>query len=297
MKERNEKQPIDDLFARKLKDISLPVRSDGLARLQARMGQPKAETRVVFWRDPTVQRFMAIAACLVLICLFGWLYLSSETPVSTRGDAVATNKNAATPARDSMKNEAGDKPLIASTKPAPTPEASKQTNSKLAEKSDQSVIRIQEKLDQRVARRDLGMPEPGKGLSEPTILSSEKDLKPIAKADDKPVLPEATVEKVATIQKPAVAAERVLVVTIAEPEALVAARRTAKVPAADDSVDSMDGRPEKETKMATLWQQVKRIKQGEIFARKDAGEEERGLIGRAYSGLKQTLDKDKSIKQ
>ena len=131
------------------------------------------------------------------------------------------------------------------------------------------------------------------------ILETAKPVEQIAKTDVSPVAAEPIVDKqvAATTGKPAPATERVLVVTIAEPEALVAARRTVKASVQDEAVANIEAKDEKETKATTLWSQVKRLKQGEIFARKDEGDDERGLIGRAYSGLKHSLDKDKSIKQ
>src|ERR671932_476780 len=43
MKDHSEKQPIDDLFARKLGDMSLKPSADGFERLQARMNQNKPQ--------------------------------------------------------------------------------------------------------------------------------------------------------------------------------------------------------------------------------------------------------------
>ena len=62
MKKHTEKPSIDELFARKLGNMSLPPSSDGFERLQARMGQHKPEVRVVFWRNPDLQRSMAVLA-------------------------------------------------------------------------------------------------------------------------------------------------------------------------------------------------------------------------------------------
>ncbi|GAB2572496.1 hypothetical protein GCM10027190_23110 [Spirosoma areae] len=96
--------------------------------------------------------------------------------------------------------------------------------------------------------------------------------------------------------RPASATERVLVVTIAEPQALVAARQAATTVEENTAV-ALAENPQKETKSGGLWNQIKRIKQGDVFAQRNRADDERGLIGRAYSGLKQSLDKDKSTKQ
>ena len=94
--------------------------------------------------------------------------------------------------------------------------------------------------------------------------------------------------------KTAAPTERVLTVTIEEPSAMVAARQVARTGAT--SVVVLDEKPEKEVK-GNLWQQVKRIKEGDVFARRDnPNNDDKGLLGRAYSGLKQSFEKDKSEK-
>ena len=93
---------------------------------------------------------------------------------------------------------------------------------------------------------------------------------------------------------------RVLVVTIAEPEALVAARQAVKASNEEKPAIAAIEKQEKDTKATGLWQQVKRFKEGELFARRDndnSSSEDRGLLGRAYSGIKHSLDKDKPSKQ
>lgn len=304
MKEHNEKQPIDDLFARKLKNMSLPPSRDGMARLQARMEQRDVKTRVVFWQNVTVQRYMAVAACLVLVCLFGWFYLSTGTP-TPGNDTVAANTTKAPSVRPQLEDRSlkrTDSNLVAA-KPIPVPTISNQSDMPLVTESIKGtersvVVYPKDNTGQRVAKQEKSFPEAEKVQPETLIPASTKLSDQLAKTEHSPVLVKATDEKIVDNSTPVVSTERVLVVTIAEPEALIDARKTAKRVLSGEELDnSLDNKPEKDTKAAALWQQVKRIKQGEIFARKDAVDDERGLIGRAYSGLKQTLDKDKSIKQ
>lgn len=303
MKEHNEKQPIDDLFARKLKNMSLPPSRDGLARLQARMEQRDVKTRVVFWQSVTVQRYMAVAACLVLVCLFGWFYLSTGSP-TPGNDTVAANTAKAPSVRPQLEDRSlkrTDSTLLAA-KPIPVPTISNQPNipqvTESITETERSVVYPKDNNGQRVAKQEKSFPEAEKVQPETLKPASTKLSDQLAKTERNPVSMEAADEKIVNSPAPVVSTERVLVVTIAEPEALIDARKTAKrVMSGEDLDNSPDNKPEKDTKAAALWQQVKRIKQGEIFARKDAVDDERGLIGRAYSGLKQTLDKDKSIKQ
>jgi hypothetical protein len=303
MKERTEKQPVDELFARKLENMSLPPSPDGFARLQARMGQVQAAPRVVFWRNPSVQRYMAVAACLLLVCLFGWLYLTNEGTPTSQGTVAVTNPTGA-----SKENPLAKPPVdgpaidIAANQPVSEPAAQGQQSpvsgvSPLGSK-EKAGKNAAEGENQAIASAKPPVPKAKKLEREVPAPEPVKPTEQLAKIDNSPVVADPAVEKqLAAASKPVPAAERVLVVTIAEPEALVAARRTAKAAAQEETVADADPKADKETKAGTLWSQVKRLKQGEIFARKDEGDEERGLIGRAYSGLKHSLDKDKPTKQ
>ena len=303
MKKRTEKHIVDDLFARKLENMSLPPSPDEFARLQARMGQGEPETRVVFWRNPASHRYMAIAASLLLVCLFGWLYLSTETP-ATGGKRVAINKSAASPVQDHIREQLdlnpGTKVVAAQSSPdelIPSSTDLKTTNSPSAKDNGRAVGK-QITDNRRLARIDQTTLEAKTSSQSVPILALTKSTEPVVEThvNTPSAKPTAEEEMTAMTSKPAPVAERVLIVTINEPATLLAARQTVEPSGEKDVVVAVD-EPEKEIKAVNLWRQVKRIKQGEIFARKDAGDEERGLLGRAYSGLKQTFDKDKSAKQ
>lgn len=303
MKKRIEKQPLDDLFARKLADMSLPPSPDGFARLQARMGQGQPEARVVFWRNPIVQRYMAAAACLVLACLFGWLYLSTG-PSSQEKTTVAANEPNESPAQ----THPGILPIaepereVATAPSAPEYAAPDLSDTERAispaERSRSAVTATTDNSHVAHVNRTSRSTKP---LSQnaPTVVSV-KPLEQIAQTNLSTPLTEPDRENqpvAAVATKAAPAAERVLVVTIAEPEALVAARQVVKTQPEEKGETATADKLEKDAKPATLWQQMKRLKQGEVFARKDVGEDDRGLLGRAYNGLKQTFDKEKTTKQ
>jgi hypothetical protein len=309
MKKHTEKPPIDDLFARKLGNMSLSPGSDGFARLQARMGQKKPEAKVVFWRNPAIYGYTAAAACLLLVCLFGWLYWPSGNATKVGGDEVATNKPVkerkhgqsmpikADHSEKTMPNTTVEEPSVIdkTSQPADTEQlvATHLTKGNSTGK-DQSSRKVKsDKVDVEIAKTGTDesvlaqiKPVDNKAKEENTTIS------PVASAQltDQPVI--AAVKSVPT-------SERGLVVTIAEPEALVAAREAAKsaVEEKAKSVVAATDKPEKENKAGHLWQQVKRFKQGEVFARGDNSDNESGLLGRAYSGLKHSIEKDKSAKQ
>ncbi|GAB3643871.1 hypothetical protein [Spirosoma arcticum] len=297
MKKRTEKQPVDDLFARRLKNMSLPPSPNGFARLQARMGQSEPERRVVFWQNPTAHRYMAVAACLLLTCLFGWLYLTTETP---RGNetTVAVNKSVTTIEKKPRYEPEKSGNEVATANPnsdreVPSLTDSGATNPSIIERSKLIVSRSTNNRRIITAATRVNETAP-QGV--PAVIPTS--MGELAKAEVNSPSVEPTIERQmpATTDKPTPVAERVLIVTIAEPKSLIAARQLTRQPSLEDVAAATD-KSEKDSKVASLWQQVKRVKQGEIFARKDAGEDEGGLLGRAYTGLKQTFDKDKSIKQ
>lgn len=302
MKKHANKQPVDDLFARKLENMSLPPSSDGFARLQARMGHPQPERRTVFWRNPTIQQYMAIAAC-ILLCLFGWLYLSTEMTTADK-TAVAVNKSVKLPVPEaSEQSNVQPREQVAINQPISPSGITGQTNPKTTDSVlSKTGKRASDKFrpnDQELARFDQSRHQSKGELQNQSAVGAalEKELGTTVDLKAAPV--ESITEKqVATaLSKPAAIAERVLIVTIAEPEALVSARQAATAPTDGKVIIAANSKPAPEARASSIWQQVKRLKQGEVFARKDAVDDERGLIGRAYNGLKQTLDKDKLVKQ
>ncbi|QIP17586.1 hypothetical protein G8759_35560 [Spirosoma aureum] len=311
MKKHTEKPPIDDLFARKLGNMSLSPGSDGFARLQARLGQQKPEAKVVFWRNPAVYGYTAAAACLLLVCLFGWLYWPSGNATKVGGAEVATNKPVKERKnRQSMPVKAGHSekamPNATVEEPSTIDKVSQSTDteqhfaahsvkSSSVEKAQSSRKVMSDKVDAEIAKTATNesvlaqvKPVDNKAKEENVTISSVASAQPTL--TDQPVI--AAVKTVPT-------SERGLVVTIAEPEALVAAREAAKsaIEEKAKAVVATNDKPEKENKAGHLWQQVKRFKQGEVFARGDNGDNESGLLGRAYSGLKHSIEKDKSAKQ
>ncbi|MVM40145.1 hypothetical protein GO730_25155 [Spirosoma sp. HMF3257] len=311
MKKQPEKQPIDDLFARKLGNLSLPPSADGFARLQARMGQSKQETKVVFWRNPVMQRYMAAAACLLLVCLFGWMYWPSGGKSTIDSVQVATNRsgNSASKGKISTPKEISEptdqstdkqiEPVLPNQNVAAEQLAKvnkvSEVNNRNGHSANPSSVEIHKSTQKSLPR----------STNEPVLAqvnsTNTKTTPEAIKQEVIPPLAQPSTEQVAEskpITKPTPSAERVLVVTIAEPEALVAARQAAKTAIEEQPIVASTDKGEKDTKTGGLWAQVKRIKQGDVFARRDnQGDDERGLLDRAYSGLKRSLDKDKSAKQ
>ncbi|GAB4025964.1 hypothetical protein [Spirosoma koreense] len=305
MEKNTEKQPIDDLFARKLSNMSLSPSADGFERLQARMGQQKPEARIVFWRNPALQRYMAAAACLLLVCLFGWLYWpSTQNPVS-EGAKLATNRTNYKPMNGPKEKKADQVTEKAySEVPALVPADVIQSEQLAqANKASEKIVQPTRASEQSADFHKHAHHQPDHAANTSVLAQTKPTEAEIGQST--PLAAEAKPATVATLQvadnmpttKSNPPAERVLVVTIEEPATLVAARQVAKEAVEEKTLAVANDKPEKEVK-AGLWQQVKRFKQGDIFARRDnAANDDQGLLGRAYNGLKHSLEKDKSSKQ
>ena len=301
MKKQEENQPIDDLFARKLGNASLSPSLDAFERLQARMN--KTEPRVILWRNPTIQRYMAIAACLLLVCLFGWLYLQADSEPIKKGEQVANSfikpQKSSANQPDSLSEEnlpdkktdtqqvqvGGENNLATLEEPA---KVIQKKRSSVAVSAGQSYER-NSIISAKTEKEQPVLAQIPRQVSERSIADTTL---PVQKTTN---LVNTNNERVAGSNvKTAAHTERVLTVTIEEPSAMVAARQVARTGAT--SVVVLDEKPEKEAK-GNLWQQVKRIKEGDVFARRDnPNNDDKGLLGRAYSGLKQSFEKDKSEK-
>ncbi|WP_460980352.1 hypothetical protein [Spirosoma fluminis] len=250
---------------------------------------------------------MAVAACLVLVCLVGWLYQTNNGRAGA-GDQVANNQ---LPERKPAKeSQALLSPDAGSTQ---TTEPEMETPASVNEKLNQEPLALSNKpygaTKQNtegttvIDKSKTGISKTGQDQAEnvtlaqsmPTDKPKKEDVtSPAADSSVKP-----TDQVAETITKPAVTSERVLVVTIGEPETLVAARQISKEIVAEKTASTATARVDTEPRSGGLWQQINRVRQGEVFARRDnnTGDDERGLLGRAYNGLKHNLDKDKSAKQ
>lgn len=300
MKKQEKSPPIDELFARKLGNASLSPGPNGFERLQARMNKAQPEARVIIWQNPVWQRYMAIAACLVLVCLFGWLYLGADSESVERGDQVANS----IPKPKKLAGTSGGDNVNETT-----------VGKKIDEQPVQSMVRNQlgtvnepVKLKQTNSPSREGLSQPGE-IENRAMSASEYEqpvINQLAQNENKAGLIDAKRPDVKTIDSAdantermagntintTAPVERVLTVTIEEPTSLIAARQLVKKELGARA--AIAEKPDNETK-GSLWQQVKRIKQGEVFARHDNPvNEDQSLLGRAYSGLKQSFEKDKS---
>lgn len=275
-----ERNSLDELFARKLGKLEQPPSSDSFARLQQRMQGGQEQPRMVFWRNPTLK--MAAAACVTVAFLIGWLYTDDKSGNSVTGLEQAVTiqkqqpqKQANYDSKEITEQEVVDKaPQIAQAANTDTKKHSRFT------KPAQPTINVAQ------------MPAIKQLITGKVSVSNQTQTALVT-----PVVAKQTTEAIATKVTPTVPvkpAERVLVVTIEEPEALVAARQTAA--SVINNMPVLAASSSNEAK-ATFWQQVKRLKQDDDVAQKESPTDESGLLSRAYKGIKQRLEKDKQTKQ
>lgn len=278
--QNSEKNPLDELFARRLGKLEQSPAPDSFARLQQRMQGGQEKPRLILWRNHNVQ--MAAAACVAVALLMGWLYTSNQSDSTT----INSGRTVAVHGHEDEKQSANDDkatiettvvnqaPQIARVAGVPAPKRSQveQPVRQSGATGINSAVR-----EQVIARRGAASPE------EVPIISVEQKLTTDAIAAAK-----------TTSTPQAAPKERVLIVKIEEPEALVAARQTAA--SVVNNMPVLAASPTKEGK-ATFWQQVKRLKQDDDVARQDGAADESGLLSRAYKGIKHRLEKDKQTKQ
>jgi membrane-associated HD superfamily phosphohydrolase len=291
MNEPIKKQPVDELFARKLAGLSMPPDERGFARLQTRMTKQKQPEKVVFWRTPTFQRSVAAAACILLVATLGWY------TQSTNQDKLATVNTQNTVARHSPPVSLGEQ------RKEETSEAVAQQTVPDAElvkprsEPQQEVgvpVITQERHVEAIAMTKPKINKTQAGLAkEKSVLASEviepKSKEQVASVASTPVKDNIT-------PMPMASAPRTLVVTIAEPDVLVAAKQTAQE--ADQKVVAVNNNTN-ETGAGKLWRKIQKIRTGEAAVANAAvaDDDEKGLLDRAYSEIKHSFQKNKPARQ
>jgi len=287
MNEPIKKPPVDELFARKLVNLSLPPDERGFARLQARMNQQTQPGNVVFWRTPTFQRTIAAAACLMLVGTLGW-YVQSSNKNEPVADAQQTIANRAQRPVKSAKRNAQDAiaqqvvPNVQVEKTIAEGNAEVQ-NTAITKKPAGALAAVIVSKNNRNKAKPATETTPANGLIERKI--ADRQIAAVTPVSDKEN----------TTTAPVATAPRTLVVTIAEPDVLVAARQTAQE--ADQKIVVVS-KNTTETGAGKLWRKIQQIRTGETaVANAPADEDEKGLLDRAYGQLKHSFQKNKPARQ
>lgn len=279
-----EKQPIDDLFARKLREAELPPSAEAFNRLQSGMAStqlPVNRRRVALWW------YGAAAASLLLIALF--FYRNSGSTTNGATDYMAREKrvkktSAPRPmAKIPIMAQKGDKrmpdvPVISEKKVAQTPPQTTLAATSAKRPNHYKGAEIIAVVDR-----------PALQSGAPTTQMSESGLpKSQAVAVETPVdvaLPKTFATTAVPNQ------QRVVVMTIELPKvnAPVIALQPAKV---ESTPQAQSG------SLAGLFAKVKQLKNGDVLARTTPTKrpnEPRSRIGRMFEGMKESLRNETTL--
>jgi hypothetical protein len=285
MNEPTKKQPVDELFARKLANLSVSPDERGFTRLQARMNQRTQPEKVVFWRTPTFQRSIAAAACLALIGTLGWYAQSttSQNPVGDAQQAMASRNQSVRPA-ETVKLDANE-----SVAQQVVPQA------QIEKPISKGKVELRATATTKRPAGELAavtISKNNRNKTKPTANNSVIERKN-AEQQIASVTPAPSNENTTTV--PVTTAPRTLVVTIAEPDVLVAAKQTAQE--ADQKLVVVS-KNTTETGAGKLWRKIQHIRTGETaLADAPVDEDEKGLLDRAYGQLKHSFQKNKPARQ
>jgi hypothetical protein len=274
-----DKSPVDDLFARRLGQHSIVPDKAAWERLQSKMaGQPEARV-LAFWQNPMVHRYAAAACVSALLLVGGWLLLRPTDGTITRQNQIATagtsqktaKANITKKGQSNLENRIKDQRIAVqrSENQGLVQQPATSSVSKFAEKmiaqtrrSEKQLIPTPKPVNQR----------PGSQLAKTETLPTE--ISPIT-IPAKPV------------------AEQVLIVTIAEPDALIEARQAANWSESAEKTLVVDVSAQP-TRNNSLFQQLKRVREGNGLEL--AGNDDQSLLSRAYQTIKKKTN-NKSLKQ
>ena len=283
-----EKQPIDDLFARKLCEAELPPSPNVFNRLQSRMAStqlPTTKRRAVIWW------YGAAAASLLLIALF--YFRSSSDEKQTAPDQIARQAKATNP-------------VSPMPKPQPT-----QLVAKAGEERTHRTVAVsavqkgpdnhQQKMMAAVTKLVVGMKEAtstatmGKQPVQQAAVQLPEITAVTAKNESMVGIAPPVLAQIAQPKLPVTSnssdQQRVVVMTITEPKAdlpMMALQPTKAEPASQAQLGSLAG----------LFAKVKQLKNGDALARATPLKrpaDSRSRLGRVFDGMKESLKNETTL--
>ncbi|GAB3577101.1 hypothetical protein GCM10027578_44220 [Spirosoma luteolum] len=299
-----ERKPIDDLFARRLGQAAVEPSADGFARLQARLQAREEKKGLVFWQNPAMR--WAAAACVGAACLVGWLTYQQLGPSGATKSDVAISR----PAASDVAVAKATRPETATTAETTTSVApAEQVQVVGAGSHQREGLAANQPSERAATQRQQDLPA-GAHQTESIVVDktatgsttrpkrlvetpSAGNRQERTESGGQPMIAQVESKATPAINTPSVSQERVLVVTIDEPEALVAARQTAVAVVNNMPVLAAQSKEAK----SSFWKQLKRLKQDDDVARFEDKNEESGLLSRAYKGIRDGLAKEKTSRQ
>jgi hypothetical protein len=269
-----EKQPIDDLFARKLRDADIVPGADVFGRLQSRLNATQLAA------EPTKRRVagwwysVAAASAIALLSWLFWPTVTKQTPVG-EGQLAKQEANTDTPSAQSNEKE----PVVARSEEAP--ETGNVTGRRpVGSASARRTNEDGQSAQQAQLAATSNVPAQFEQAPSPTIPQPEEVI--IAYAN----VPVST--KQPTLQ-PTASAERtvVMVIDVPDEKPMVALQPTI-------APQTAAAQPN----LSQLFTKVKQLKSGDVLARATpsrATPEPRSGIGKLFNGVKESLRNDNTL--
>ncbi|HEX9958544.1 MAG TPA: hypothetical protein VGA96_14865 [Fibrella sp.] len=279
-----EKQPVDDLFARKLRDVEAAVGPDLFDQLQKRIATkpiPVRRTIVAWWH-------VASAACVLVALWFVYITATTEPPVSVPvahkhlakakdHGLPAENAVATLPVHERQKHDVGSdagktekhNSVARVTYPARTPV----TPASQAMNKEPILNRSQQQSTERVA----------------VVQSQEIQQVPVTPAVALNSTPVERIERVGSKQKQH--ADRTVVLTIEEPQEVNSLATVQNdSPAADPQL------PQKG--LSSLFGKIRQLKNGEVLAKVTPTTNQnspKNRFGRIFTEMKESLKNETTL--
>ncbi|WP_375444154.1 hypothetical protein [uncultured Fibrella sp.] len=285
-----EKQPVDDLFARKLREAEAPVGPDVFNQLQKRMGgQPTPIRRpVVAWWH------VASAACLLVALWF--LYVINKVEPET-SIPIAVRQ-----AFQKLQSNGDDDKAIADATAKPELDQKRQHDFAVDEankQQEEESIAQATYLAQRKSQTKLfNKPEaptqtPVRPVETERIVATPEQLvQPIVEPSVVPINP-VPVERIARVnnaQKQAT--ERTILLTIEEPQL------TNSLTAAKSDITTLEVQQPHQNGLSSLFGKLKQLKNGEVLAKAvpvSNQNNQKNRLGRVFSEVKESLKNETTL--
>jgi hypothetical protein len=270
-----DESPVDELFARRLARHSVKPDPAAWERLQTRLAGDSAPRIVVFWQNPAVVRYAAAACVTLLLLAGGWWFLRPLDEI-----LIVHNQRVTQPEKREQL------PKTVPTTDRPLPPMTRQTQPMIARNA--RTLPSSNPAGQAVANAKRAEPKPARSNALPNQQPGEQ----LAQTEIKPLtISSVTVPK--PTEKPITG--RVLVVTIAEPDALIEARQAANWSESAEKIIVMADRANPTATDSNLSAQRRRGNRG--VGATVASTDDQSLLNLAYRAIKNKVTTNKSLKQ
>lgn len=285
-----EKQPVDDLFARKLREAEAPVGPDVFSQLQKRMGgQPEFPVRrpVVAWWH------VASAACLLIALWFLYVTNKTENHISV---PIARKQD-----QPKIQNDSTDNEAIAATtlKSASEHRGREVTSGSVAEPKQNNVTAQVTYPTRRNVYANLP-DEPKSDERTPVRASETERIAAMPRQIGSPVTEQITatttptpVERIAQVSNTQKrATERTVLLTIEEPQP------ASSLATVESQITALDAQQPHQHGLSGLFGKLKQLKNGEVMAKAapvNSENNQKNRLGRVFSEVKESLKNETTL--